>query len=72
MTSAFTMEIFFFFWSTHTSDFKIGTPVAILPGVWHYRLSSGTGWPVANILCDWAQMERLIYNFYLSVAAPIV
>ena len=23
--------------SSHTSDFKIGTPVATLPGAWHYR-----------------------------------
>ena len=29
--------------SSHTSDFKIGTPVATLPGAWHYRVSTGTG-----------------------------
>ena len=31
--------------SSHTSDFKIGTPVAILPGAWRYRVSAGTGRP---------------------------
>ena len=25
--------------SSHTGDLKIGTPVAILPGAWHYRVS---------------------------------
>ena len=29
--------------SSHTSDLKIGTPVATLPGAWHYRVSTGTG-----------------------------
>ena len=28
--------------SSHTSDFKTGTPVATLPGTWHYRVSAGT------------------------------
>ena len=32
-----------FSWSSHTSDFKIGTPVATLPDAWHYRVSTGTG-----------------------------
>ena len=27
----------------HTSDFKIGTLVATLPGAWRYRVSAGTG-----------------------------
>ena len=31
--------------SIHTSDFKIGTPVAALPGAWRYRASAGTGRP---------------------------
>ena len=31
--------------SSHTSDLRIGTPVATLPGAWHYRVSAGTGWP---------------------------
>ena len=34
----------------HTSDLKIGTPVASLPGAWRYRVSAGTGWPGVNIL----------------------
>ena len=34
-----------FLGSSHTSDFKIGTPVATLPGAWHYRVSTGTGRP---------------------------
>ena len=54
--------------SSHTSDLKIGTPVTALPGAWHYRVSAGTGWPGVNIL--WlGEVERLICNFYLSVAA---
>ena len=36
--------------SSHTSDFKIGTPVATLPGVWCYRVSAGTGRPAVSIL----------------------
>ena len=36
--------------SSHTSDFKIGTPVATLPGAWHYRVSAGTGWSSVSIL----------------------
>ena len=36
--------------SSHTSDFKIGTPVAILPGAWRYRVSAWTGWPGVSIL----------------------
>ena len=36
--------------SSHTSDFKIGTSVATLPGTWHYRVSAGTGWPGVSIL----------------------
>ena len=35
---------------SHTSDFKIGTPVAILPGAWRYRVSTGTGRPSVSIL----------------------
>ena len=34
----------------HTIDSKIGTPVAILPGAWHYRVSTGTGWHCVSIL----------------------
>ena len=54
--------------SSHTSDLKIGTPVATLPGAWRYRVSTGTGWPGVSIL--WlGEVERLICNLYLSVAA---
>ena len=35
---------------SHTSDFKIDTPVAALPGAWRYRVSAGTGWPGVSIL----------------------
>ena len=54
--------------SSHTSDFKIGTPVATLPGAWRYRVSTGTGQPGVSIL--WlGEVECLICNFYLNVAA---
>ena len=54
--------------SSHTGDLDIGTPVATLPGAWHYRVSAGTGWPDVSIL--WlGEMESWICNFYLSVAA---
>ena len=36
--------------SSHTSDLKIGTPVATMPGAWHYRVSAGTGRPGASVL----------------------
>ena len=36
--------------ASHTSDLKIGTPVATLPGAWHYRVSAGTGCPSISIL----------------------
>ena len=36
--------------SSHTSDFKIGTPVATLPGALRYRVSAGTGLPGVSIL----------------------
>ena len=35
--------------SSHTSDLKIGTPVAAPPGAWH-RVSAGTGRPGVSIL----------------------
>ena len=54
-----------------TSDLKIGTPVATLPGAWHYRVSAWTDWPGVSIL--WlGEMESLICNFYLSVAAHTI
>ena len=36
--------------SSHTSDSKIGAPVATLPGAWRYRVSAGTGQPCVSIL----------------------
>ena len=36
--------------SSHTSDSKIGTAVATLPGAWRYRVSAGTGRPGVSIL----------------------
>ena len=36
--------------SSHTSDLKIGTPVATLPGAWRYRVSTGTGRNGVSIL----------------------
>ena len=54
--------------SNHTSDLKIGTPVAALPGFWHYMASAGTGRSGISIL--WlGEVESLICNFCLSVAA---
>ena len=54
--------------SSHTSDLKTGTPVATLPGAWRYRVSTGTGRLGVSIL--WlGEVERLICNSYLSVAA---
>ena len=54
--------------SSHTSDFKIGAPVATLPGAWCYRVSTRTGWPGVRSL--WlCEIESLVFNFYLSVAA---
>ena len=38
------------FGSSHTRDVKIGTPMATLPGAWHYRVSAGNGCPGVSIL----------------------
>ena len=35
---------------SHTSDLKIGTPVASLPGAWRYKVSAGTGQPSVSVL----------------------
>ena len=40
----------FFQGLSHTSDLKIGAPVATLPGAWRYRVSAGTGRPGVSIL----------------------
>ena len=54
--------------SSHTRDSKIGTPLAIVPGAWRYRVSAGTGRPGVRIL--WlGEVESWICGFYLSVAA---
>ena len=36
--------------SSHTSDCKIGTPKATLPGEWHNTVSVRTGWPDVSVL----------------------
>ena len=36
--------------SSHTNDFKIGTPVATLPVAWRYRVSARTGQPGVSML----------------------
>ena len=36
--------------SSHTSDLKIGAPVATLHGAQHYRVSAGISWPIFSIL----------------------
>ena len=36
--------------SSHTSDLKIGTPVATLPGAWRHRVSTRTGWSGVRLL----------------------
>ena len=54
--------------SSHTSDSKIGTPVATLPGTWRYRVRAGTGRPGVSI--RWlGEVESWICSFCLSVAA---
>ena len=54
--------------SSHTSDLNMGTPVATLPGAWRFRVGAETGRPGVSILCL-GEMESLVCNFYLSVAA---
>ena len=54
--------------SSHTSDVEIGTPVTTLPDAWQLRVSTGTGRLGVSILCL-GEVEGLICNFYLSVAA---
>ena len=36
--------------SSYTSDVKLCTPVATLPGAWQYRVSAGTGQSGISIL----------------------
>ena len=40
--------------SSHTSDFKIGTPVATLPDARRYRVSAGLVGPV-SVYCEWVR-----------------
>ena len=54
--------------SSHTSDLKIGTPVATLPGAWLYSVSTGTGRSGVSIL-SLGEVESLICSFCLSVPA---
>ena len=57
--------------ASHTSDLKIGTPVATLPGTWDYRVSAGTCRPGVSIL--WlGEVESLTCNFCLRVAAHTI
>ena len=57
-----------FLGSSHTSDPKIGTPVATLLGAWRYRVSARTGRPGVSIL--WlGEVESLICDLYFRVAA---
>ena len=37
--------------SSHTSDFKLGTSMAALPGAWRYRVSAG----LLSVYCDWVR-----------------
>ena len=65
------LETGFFSGSSHTSDLKIGTPMATLPGTWRYRVSTGTGRPGVSIL--WlGDVESRICNICLSVAARTI
>ena len=54
--------------SSSNGDLKIGTLVATLLGARRYRVCAGTGWPRISLLWP-GEIERLICNFYLSVAA---
>ena len=57
--------------SSHTSDFKIGTPVATLPDASRYRVIAGTGWTGVSIL--WlGELGKWICNLYLSVAGRTI
>ena len=46
----FSVELGFFQGQSQTSDLKIGTLVATLPGTWHYKVIAGTGQLDVNIL----------------------
>ena len=51
-----TLAMGFFSGLSHTSDLKIGTPVATLLGAWHCRVSAGTGRPAPVSECfNWVR-----------------
>ena len=54
--------------SSHISDLKPGTAVAILQGTWGYRVSNRTGWPGVGILSQ-DKRASLIHSFYLIASA---
>ena len=57
-------------WSSHNGDLTTGTPVATLPDAWCSRVSTGAGWPSVSTVNLWlGEIESLINNFYLGVAA---
>ena len=45
-----TVSLDLFSRPSHTSDLKIRTPVATLPGALHYCVCTETGWPGVNVL----------------------
>ena len=51
-----------------TSDLKIGTLMAVLPGGWHYRVSSRTGWPNVSVH-DLVREQVCRFDLPLSVSA---
>ena len=54
--------------SSHAREWKIGTPVAAVSGLWCWRASAWTGWHSVSIL--WLdELESLICNVCLSVTA---
>ena len=60
-----------FYRTCHSSDWKIGTPVAALPGGWHNRVSDGTGWTSVSVV--WlGGIESLICYFYITVAVHAI
>ena len=48
----------FFSGSNHTSDLTTGTPVATLPGAWHYTIFIGSLLGLVgrmSVYCDWVR-----------------
>ena len=48
--------------SSHPSNFKIGTPVAALPGAWRYRVSAGNGRPGVSIPRVWSAASVIVWQ----------